>query len=349
MNVTLLVPDIHDRPTGGNIYNRRIITELQEQGSAQAVSWVPVEPPASALDDPSVLVVDSLLVRHEDALRALRRAYASVPLVLLAHYLHCIDPNEQTTDAAERERALLPLFDSAVTTSAFARQALVDEGMPEAQVHAVPPGLDDAYRAPVPERDDGSPTHLLTVANLLPGKGLLDFIDVLGALDDTAWHWTLVGDDTLDLDFADTLRPRIRDAGIADRVTLTGPVAPSDLRAQYDTSDVFVLPSRFETCSMATREAMARGLPVVGYAVGGMPDNFGGVRAGRLVSPDNPGVLTEALQTLLANPAMRVRMGQAARARSQFFPTWAEAGAQLHSALQALSAPEEGTDEKDRP
>jgi glycosyltransferase involved in cell wall biosynthesis len=93
---------------------------------------------------------------------------------------------------------------------------------------------------------------------------------------------------------------------------------------------------------MATREAMARGLPVVGYAVGGMPDNFGDLRAGRLVSPDDPRVLAEALRTLLANSAMRVRMGQAARTRSQSFPTWAAAGAQLHSALQALEVDEKG-------
>ncbi|PQJ34887.1 hypothetical protein BSZ35_10025 [Salinibacter sp. 10B] len=346
MHVTLLVPTIHDRPTGGNIYNRRIITEFSDE-AATVIEWSGRASSPSLHDDP-VLLVDSLLLCHDASLRSLRDAHPRASFILLAHYLHCIDPNEQSTDAAERERALLPLFHGAVTTSTFARQALMDEGMPRAQVHAVPPGLDEAYRAPSPDRDHSSSANLLTVANLLPGKGLLDFVDVLGALDDADWHWTLVGDDTLDPDFAAALRPRIRDAGIADRVTITGPLPPSELRVQYDHADVFVLPSRFETCSMATREAMARGLPVVGYAVGGMPDNFGDVQAGRLVSPDEPGGLAEALRPLLANPAMRVRMGQAARTRSQSFPTWAEAGAQFHSALQAMRTPEKGTDENGR-
>jgi len=347
MHVTLLVPTIHDRPTGGNIYNRRIITEFPDE-AATVIEWSGRASSPSLPDDP-VLLVDSLLLCHDASLRSLRDAHPCASFILLAHYLHCIDPNEQSTDAAERERALLPLFDGAVTTSPFARQALLKEDLPEAQVHAVPPGLDETYRRPIPERGPILPVQLLTVANLLPGKGLLDFIDVLETLDSAAWHWTLVGDDTLDPDFADTLRPRIRDAGIADRVTITGPLPPSELRVRYDHADVFVLPSRFETCSMATREAMARGLPVVGYAVGGMPDNFGDVRAGRLVSPDHPGGLAEALRPLLANPAMRVRMGQAARTRSQSFPTWAEAGTRMHSAVQALLASQEETDEKDRP
>jgi glycosyltransferase involved in cell wall biosynthesis len=355
MEVFVLVPDIHEQPTGGNIYNRRIITELLEQGTAEAVPWTPDETLVPSLDRAgasgaaaSVIVVDSLLVRHEQAVRALRREYASVPLVLLAHYLHCIDPNEQASEAAERERALLPLFDGAVTTSPFARQALVKEGMSEAHVFAVPPGLDETYRAPTPERSHSPPTKLLTVANLLPGKGLLDFVDVLGTLSEVSWRWTLVGDDTLDPDFADTLRARIHDTGITDRVTLTGPVAPSALRTRYDNSDVFVLPSRFETCSMATREAMARGLPVVGYAVGGMPDNFGGVRAGRLVSTEVPDAFGESLRSLIVDPALRRRMGQSARERSQSFPTWGEVGTRVWSVLQKLRGGEGKGDEKGR-
>jgi len=100
---------------------------------------------------------------------------------------------------------------------------------------------------------------------------------------------------------------------------------------------------------------MARGLPVVGYAVGGMPDNFGDTAtpsaapAGRLVSPNTPEALADALKELVAHPARRTRMGQTARIRSQSFPTWAEAGAQLRSALQAVRTPEKGADENGRP
>jgi hypothetical protein len=110
------------------------------------------------------------------------------------------------------------------------------------------------------------------------------------------------------------------------------------VRAHYDRADVFGLPSRFETCSMATREAMARGLPVVAYAVGGLPDNFGDAEAGCLVPSDEPDAFSEALRSLLADPARRTRMGQAARIRSRAFSTWDEAAKALWTTLKSLSA-----------
>ena len=159
MHVTLLVPDIHDRPRGGNIYNRRVAAGGQN-GAIEVVPWRP-DADGGDLDRPDegVLVVDSLLVRHEEALRALRRAHPVATLVLLAHYLHCIDPTERDPPAAATERAVLPLFDGAVTTSRYARRALVDEGMAKKRIAVVPPGLDDAYRAPVPDR--AGPEHVV--------------------------------------------------------------------------------------------------------------------------------------------------------------------------------------------
>jgi len=340
MHVTVLVPAIHDRPTGGNIYNRRTITELRRYGTVEVAEWGPqTDPPALSPNGP--IVVDSLLLSHEEGLRALRATHPDAPLVLLAHYLHCIDPNEQDSPTAARERAVLPVFDAVVTTSRYAQRAVVNEGVPHDQIAVVPPGLDAAYRAPVPARPPRETPRLLTVANLLPGKGLRALVDVLASLGDTAWTWTLVGDAALDATFADQLHDRIRASAIADRVTCTGVVPEDELRTQYDQSDVFVLPSRFETCSMATREAMARGLPVVAHEVGGIPDNFAkttgpeGAPAGHLVPPDDPDAFSDALRALLTDPAARTRMGQAARTHSQAFPTWAEAGTRFHTALRA--------------
>ncbi len=344
LHVTMLVPDVHDRPTGGNVYNRRIASGLESRTSVEMVPWRPEAEPPPALDRPegTALVVDSLLTQHEAPLRALRAAHPSATLVLLAHYLHCIDPNERDTPAATTERGVLPLFNGVLTTSRYAQRALMDEGVPESRIAVVPPGLDEAYRAPVPDRSGRAPPHLLTVASLQPGKGLLVLVNALGELRDTAWTWTLVGDDTLDPGFAEGLRDRIRESGIGHRGEQIGPTPPAEMQAQYDHADVFVLPSRFETCSMATREAMARGLPVVATDVGGVAGNFGEAPAGRLVPPDQPETLAEALRSLLADPEARKKMGDAGRERSRAFPTWPEAADQLWAALQALPPPTAG-------
>jgi glycosyltransferase involved in cell wall biosynthesis len=352
MHVTVLVPDVHDRPTGGTIYNRRVIAGLERHGPVEVAGWCPEEEPSPSLDAPgdAVVLVDSLLVRHKTPIRTLRSAHPTATFVLLAHYLHCIDPSETDAPAATTERAVLPCFDGVIATSPYAKQALVGEGVPEARIDVAPPGLDESYRAPTSDRSGQDVPRLLTVANLQPGKGLRTLVAALSMLSELPWRWTLVGDDTLAQNFAASLYEQVRASPIDDRITMLGRVSPTDLRAQYDRADAFVLPSRFETCSMATREAMARGLPVVATNVGGLPDNFGdavavgdapapdGSPAARLVPPDDPDALARLLRTLLADSAMRKEMGTAARERSRTFPTWTETAEHVRSILQRLAA-----------
>lgn len=349
MYISFLVPPIHDRPTGGNIYNRRIITKLQRLANAEAVSWAPdANTDLPDLRNNRVVVVDSLLTRHPAALNTLRDAFPDVPFVLLAHYLHVIDPHQTSSSMAETERTVLPLFDGSITTSHYAKRSLHGEGMPDDDITVVPPGLDAAYRAPTAEPSAPSVPTFLTVSSLLPGKGLRPLVDCLERLSDLEWRWILVGDDTLDPSFAETVRERLRASSITDRTTLVGPVPPEKLRTYYDRADVFVLPSRFETCSMATREAMARGLPVVAYEVGGLPENLGdaaalgdapapgAASAGCLVPLEDPEAFTEALSTVLTNGEKRSRMADAARKRSDAFPTWADAATQFYTAIRSI-------------
>jgi len=338
VHVTFFLPAIHDRPTGGNVFNRRLIEGLRRHTdtTVEAVPWPDGAPPTLPLPPSAVVVIDSLLATRPDGLDALRTAHPDTPLVLLAHYLHCVDPHEQDAPAADTERAVLRRIDGAVAPSAYAKRALSSQGLPAARVEVVRPGLDDAYRAPVAERSAGRPPRLLTVASLLPGKGLPLLLDVLGRLRDRDWTWTLAGDDTLDPDFADAVRDRRRALGLTDRTRLLGPVAPDTLRDHYDRADVFVLPSRFETCSLATREAMARGCPVVAFDAGGLAENLGDAPAGRLVPPGNREALAGTLRSLLADAEQRRRMGRAARRRSRAFPTWADTTRQFHDALRGL-------------
>lgn len=340
MALHFLVPSIHNRPTGGNIYNRRIITELQARGRAELVPWSPEPPFPSPVagSAPSAIIVDSLLVRHENAIRRLGQSHPSVPLILLAHYLHCIDPHRSGTARAAAERSILPVFDGAVTTSRYTKNALSSEGIAASDIRVVPPGLDEPFRAEVRTPPPQDPPHLLTVANVLPGKGLLSLVDTLDALSDESWQWTLIGDDSLDSDFAERLYTRLTEVRLTDRMTGPKTLSPDALRSTYDRAEIFVLPSRFETCGMAMREAMARALPVVGYRVGGLPENLGDGDGGCLVPPDDPHSFEEALRTLLRDPTVRDDIGTAARARSHSFPAWHESATRFRSFVESVAS-----------
>jgi glycosyltransferase involved in cell wall biosynthesis len=80
------------------------------------------------------------------------------------------------------------------------------------------------------------------------------------------------------------------------------------------TLDVFVLPSFAEGTSKSVIEAMAHGLPIITTDVGGSPDLLT-PETGILIPPGDSTALADAMHCLASDPALRKRMGQAARDR----------------------------------
>lgn len=87
---------------------------------------------------------------------------------------------------------------------------------------------------------------------------------------------------------------------VADLVTLAGHVqAGGAVREYLDASDLFVLPSRTEGLPRALIEAMARGLPAVASAVGGVPELLD---PAYLVRPGDPIELADRIAWLISDP-----------------------------------------------
>lgn len=102
-------------------------------------------------------------------------------------------------------------------------------------------------------------------------KGHDDLIRAVALLADRGLnlHLGLVGDGH----HHEMLRRLAHTSGVADRVTFHGRVnAREDLRRLLDEADLFCMPSRTEGLPRALIEAMARGVPAVGTAVGGIPE-----------------------------------------------------------------------------
>lgn len=126
--------------------------------------------------------------------------------------------------------------------------------------------------------------------------------------------------------------------GVADRVTLTGPIAAgAGVRAVLDAADLFVMPSRTEGLPRAMIEAMARALPVIGTRVGGIPEL---VEDGYLVDPDDPAGLAGAIADLLGDPVRLAAASAAnlARARDYAAATLLPRRAAWYRALAGGSA-----------
>ena len=82
----------------------------------------------------------------------------------------------------------------------------------------------------------------------------------------------------------------------------------------YRTADIFVMPTENEAFGMVYQEAAAAGLPCIGTRHNAVPEIVLHERTGLLVKPGDVAGLTEAIRTLLADPARRLAYGRAARA-----------------------------------
>ena len=131
-------------------------------------------------------------------------------------------------------------------------------------------------------------------------KGHDDLLRALALLDPAAgFELTLIGDGRCH----EALRRLATTLGVADRVRFLGRVNDRGrLWAELDRAEIFVQPSRTEGLPRALIEAMARGLPAVGTAVGGIPELLG---SSFLVPPGRPDQLAVLLETLAGSAAER--------------------------------------------
>jgi glycosyltransferase involved in cell wall biosynthesis len=139
-------------------------------------------------------------------------------------------------------------------------------------------------------------------------------VRALAAVRDPAFMSRIVGDGPE----RPALEAEIRAAGLLQRVELAG--ERRDVPQLLEDADVFVLSSRSEGAPLSILEAMAAGLPVVASAVGGVPEIVDDGTTGLLVPPGDAGALAAALERLLADPALRSRLGGAGweRVRERF-------------------------------
>jgi len=181
-------------------------------------------------------------------------------------------------------------------------------------------GLDTRYFAPPAVRVDGDVPTILAVGRLVEKKGFRYLIEACAVLRSAGCRFrcAIVGE-------AGDQRPVIETLlamhGLADVVTLHGPVTHDALRQRYSDAAIFVLP-----CLVAAdgdrdgipnvlAEAMAMGLPVVTTGVSGIPELVRAGCDGVIVDDRDASALANALNDLLQDPARRRRLGEAARSR----------------------------------
>lgn len=208
---------------------------------------------------------------------------------------------------ARRARRIISISDA--VTRFFVERAGFDPA-PFVRIHH---GIDPPpAAAPVDRGAFGLPQDALvigTVARLTEQKGLDILLRAAESLASTEPRFRLVvvgeGEDEA------ALRAQAAGSGLAGVVHFAG--FRSDVAAVLATLDAFVLPSRWEGFGIVLLEAMGQGAPIVATRVGGIPEVIRDGETGRLVAPEDPAALADAIADVWRAPDRTRAMVDAAR------------------------------------
>ncbi|MDI6749929.1 MAG: glycosyltransferase [Rhodocyclaceae bacterium] len=209
------------------------------------------------------------------------------------------------------------LPDHVVAVSHHVARALASAGIPAERISTVHTGIDlTRYAVPAGgstlRAELGMPENaplVGTVAILRRKKGHAELLEaipaVLARFPDT--HFVFAGDGPQRAN----LERRIAELQLGAYVHLLG--LRRDVVNVLASLDLFVLPTHQEALGTAFVEAGAMGLAAIGSRVDGVPEVIDDGKTGLLVPVHDPPALAEAIIALLADPARRRALGEAAR------------------------------------
>jgi glycosyltransferase involved in cell wall biosynthesis len=145
----------------------------------------------------------------------------------------------------------------------------------------------------------------------------------------------------------DEYRQMAQRLGIAERVVFVG--GRSDAARYYAAADVLALPTRVDMWGAPIIEAMASGVPPVTTSVAGAAEAVTDGETGFVLpEPFDVDRLAKVLDSLIANPEKRRRIGEAARSAVTKL-SWDNIGRQIETAMASVAAVRRGSARPDAP
>lgn len=229
------------------------------------------------------------------------------------------------TSAAQRRHSAFPRWLIGRMDAVIATTEAAAGFVPNVRA-VVPHGVDCEVFRPASDRraawaETGHPgtSGIATVGRIRPEKGTDLFVDaMLRALPGLPGVTALViGKATRDhAGFETSLRTRIREAGLADRILFPGELAPEALAQLLPALSLVVNLPRYEGYGMVPLEAMASGTPFVASDTGHFRAFSGDGAAGVIVPREGAEAAAEHVTRLMSDARGHEAMARKARARA---------------------------------
>lgn len=326
--------------SGGDRYDAELVAAARSHGFSMRRVHCRGLRGVFALPGADVVVVDSLVAwRAFVGVRRRRRP----PTVALVHQ------RPGGTDGPRGLRALRARLDVATYRACDAvvvtGQALADDLARRGicRVDVIEPGCDLPPAEPAAPLRGACRIGLIDVANWLPNKGIVDVLGAVGRLQGNQVSLHLVGRTDADPAYETAVRSLIERRSLQGRVTVHGSVPPARVASLVAAADAFVFPSRVEAYGMAVAEALALGVPVVGWRTPHLAALVTHEVDGLLAEPFDVDALASAIERLAADDELLGRLTAGARRRGETLPRWSTTTARLLDLLTDLLAETRGT------
>jgi len=346
LRLSLVTMGDPNRQTGGYRYHRKMERAASQHGSEirfrsiPDIPWpLPVGPAARTLRAAAARSDAILLDSLAAAVAAPWIRRSPVPVIAVLHQTPGGVGHGRVRSVAQG--ALDRLAYRHAIGFIAAGPSLVDalrrSGTPDDRIRFVPPGCDVPFGGgPTLDLRQGRDASVLCVANWSPNKGIVELLNAFASLPkSTATLW-LVGATDVDRRYTERVRQRISSPDLSRRVVVRGALPSEEVGRMYRSADVFALCSLVDAYGTAWAEAIASGLPVVGWRIANLPRLAEHGREALMAEPGDLRGLASALQAVTSDASLRARLAAGARHRAATLPTWRRSEEEFFGAVQEL-------------
>lgn len=200
-----------------------------------------------------------------------------------------------------------------IAISRHEKEVLIQRGVDRSKISVIPNGVDiEEFSGSKPPTSNEEIKTILYAGRIdMQQKGLdvlIRAFAILLASSGIRLKLKLMGPDWARS--TDKLRELARKLQVLDKVEFSGYQTRQRFVESMRSSDVFVLPSRFEPFGIVLLEALAAGVPIVASRVGAVPEILENGKFGLLCMPEDEGSLAETIQHVLTHYVDAVKMAK---------------------------------------
>ena len=330
MDVFFLLSGDINSLTGGHLYNRHMVEGLKQKGHRVKVLRLDestilthaIELKSSSyfntLPPGSCVLIDSLVLGNIPG--ALKKYSEKLTFIGLIHLPLTYNPlpGKNRKHIATREVKAMMFTRHLVVTGRFTLRMLMEAGISHEKISLIEPGVENYPRK---RYYADLPSVLLCISNYSQIKDQLLLVRAINKLRYNKWTLHMYGNTNTEKPYVTRLKSIIANKKMNDRILLHDSIDRNNISEAFLASDLFVLPSRFETYGMVLTEALAHGLPVVTTNSGNIPDTVPQTM-GVFTEPGNLDSLVSAITLLFTNSQHYQSLCMAASGYYRQAKTW---------------------------